>query len=228
MLPPIPIGWRSLLQNETNKPNYQALDAFLARELAAGKALLPPQEDIFRALELTSFDDVKVVLLGQDPYPTPGYAHGLCFSVKPEVRPLPGSLRNIYKELHSDLGCAIPQHGHLETWARQGILMLNTVLTLEARQPNSHQRQGWEPFTDRILELVAAKPTRVVFLLWGASAQKKAQLIRQTQHRVISCAHPSPLSARKFFGCRCFSRTNQYLEDAGLRPIDWRIPELST
>lgn len=228
MLPPIPESWRPLLQDETAKPSYQALDKFLDRELAAGKPLLPPQSEIFRALELTPYEEVKVVLLGQDPYPTPGYAHGLCFSVKPEVRPLPGSLRNIYKELHTDVGFEIPRHGNLEAWAKQGILMLNTVLTLEARQPNSHQRQGWEPFTDRILELVAAKPTRVIFLLWGASAQKKAQLITPSQHRVINCAHPSPLSARKFLGCRCFSRTNQYLEDAGLKPIDWRVPEIQT
>lgn len=225
MLPDPPATWHSLLQDEIAKPTYQALDAFLDREVAAGKQLLPARTDIFRALELTPPENVKVVLLGQDPYPTPGHAHGLCFSVQPTVRPLPGSLRNIYKELSNDVGFKIPSHGHLEAWARQGILMLNTVLTLEARQPNSHQRQGWESFTDRVLHIVAAKPTRVVFLLWGASAQKKAQLISQPQHQVIRCAHPSPLSARKFLGCRCFSRTNQLLEDAGLQPIDWQIPD---
>jgi len=167
-----------------------------------------------------------VLLVGQDPYPTPGHAHGLCFSVQPTVRPLPLSLRNVYRELHEDVGCRIPNNGYLEPWARQGVLMLNTVLTVRARQANSHQGRGWELFTDRMIELVAAKQTRVVFVLWGREAQKKRTLITQSHHVVVACAHPSPLSVRKFFGCRCFSHINRDLADAGMAPIDWQIPDI--
>jgi uracil-DNA glycosylase len=226
MLPSIPTGWKSLLDTAASTSNYQNLDRFLDQELAAGKRVLPAQSEIYKALELTPYEQVKVLLVGQDPYPTPGYAHGLCFSVKPDVRPLPASLKNVYKELHDDVGFRIPNHGCLEAWARQGMLMLNTLLTLEAGIPNSHQGKGWEKFTDRIIELIAAKPTRVVFLLWGASAQKKGALVKQPQHKVINCAHPSPLSAKMFFGCRCFSKTNQRLEEAGLPPIDWQIADV--
>ncbi|MBC7777854.1 MAG: uracil-DNA glycosylase, partial [Phycisphaerae bacterium] len=215
MLPPIPAGWKAQLSDETKKPYYRELDAFLDQELAGGQTVLPAREDIFNALKFTPYDQVKVLLLGQDPYPNPRYAHGLCFSVQPHVQPLPGSLKNVYKELHDDVGFRIPNNGYLESWARQGILMLNTLLTLQAGVPNSHQKKGWEKFTDRIIELVAAKPTRVVFLLWGASAQKKGKLVNQPQHKVINCAHPSQLSASKFFGCRCFSKTNQHLDEAG-------------
>jgi uracil-DNA glycosylase len=225
MLPPIPPGWRSLLKVETRKPYYRALDAFLEQELATGRRILPARNDIFNALATTSFDQVRVLLVGQDPYPTPGHAHGLCFSVQPAVRPLPFSLRNIYRELYEDVGCQIPNNGYLESWARQGILMLNTVLTVRAHQANSHQGCGWEQFTDRMIELVAAKETRVVFVLWGREAQKKRKLITQPQHTVVACAHPSPLSVRKFFGCRCFSHINRDLVDAGLGPINWQIPD---
>ncbi|HZC82702.1 MAG TPA: uracil-DNA glycosylase, partial [Nitrospiraceae bacterium] len=148
------------------------------------------------------------------------------FSVKPTVRPLPFSLRNVYRELHEDVGCQIPNNGYLESWARQGILMLNTVLTVRAHQANSHQGCGWEQFTDRMIELVAAKETRVVFVLWGREAQKKRKLITHSHHTVVACAHPSPLSVRKFFGCRCFSHVNRDLVDAGLGPIDWQIPDV--
>ena len=226
MLPPIPLDWRSLLKEETRKPYYRTLDAFLEKELASEQTILPARRDIFNALASTSYDHVRVLLVGQDPYPTPGHAHGLCFSVQPTVRPLPFSLRNVYRELHEDVGCRIPNNGCLEPWARQGVLMLNTVLTVRARQANSHQRCGWERFTDRIIELVAAKQTRVVFVLWGREAQKKRTLITQSHHTVIATAHPSPLSARKFYGCRCFSQVNRDLADAGLSPIDWQIPDV--
>ena len=226
MLPPIPLGWRSLLKEETSKPYFRALEMFLEKELAGGQTILPARTDVFNALAATPYEDVRVLLVGQDPYPTPGYAHGLCFSVQPTVRPLPMSLRNIYRELHDDVGCTIPNNGYLEPWARQGVLMLNTVLTVRARQANSHQGRGWERFTDRIIELVAAKQQRVVFVLWGRDAQKKRVLITQPHHTVIATAHPSPLSVRKFFGCRCFSQINRDLVDADLPPIDWQIPDV--
>jgi uracil-DNA glycosylase len=226
MLPPIPLGWRSLLTEETGKPYFRALEMFLDKELAGGQTILPARTDVFNALAATPYDQVRVLLVGQDPYPTPGHAHGLCFSVQPTVRPLPGSLRNIYRELHDDVGCRISNNGCLEPWARQGVLMLNTVLTVRARQANSHQGRGWERFTDRIIELVAAKQQRVVFVLWGREAQKKRSLITQPHHTVIATAHPSPLSVRKFFGCRCFSQINRDLAEAGLPPIDWQIPDI--
>lgn len=226
MLPPIPPDWRSLLKEETRKPYYRALDAFLDKERADGQTILPARKDIFNALAVTSYDQVRVLLVGQDPYPTPGHAHGLCFSVQPAVRPLPFSLRNIFRELQDDVGCQIPNNGYLVPWARQGVLMLNTVLTVRARQANSHHGRGWERFTDRIIELVAAKQTRVVFALWGREAQKKKMLITQLHHAVVACAHPSPLSVRKFFGCRCFSHINRDLADAGVAPIDWKIPDV--
>ena len=226
MLPPIPLGWQSLLKQEARKPYYRVLDAFLEQELAGGETILPARNEIFNALAATPYDHVRVLLVGQDPYPTPGHAHGLCFSVQPTVRPLPFSLRNIYRELHEDVGCQIPNNGWLEPWARQGVLMLNTVLTVRAHQANSHQGRGWEQFTDRIIAMVAAKETRVVFVLWGREAQKKRKLITQLRHAVVACAHPSPLSVRKFFGCRCFSHINRDLADAGLGLIDWQIPDV--
>ena len=226
MLPPIPPGWQFLLQEETHKPYYRALDAFLEQELAEGRTVLPARNDIFNACATTSYDQVRVLLVGQDPYPTPGHAHGLCFSVQPTVRPLPFSLRNIYRELQEDVGGQIPNNGYLQPWARQGILMLNTVLTVRAHQANSHHGRGWEQFTDRIIAMVDAKETRVVFVLWGREAQKKRKLITQSHHAVVTCAHPSPLSVRKFFGCRCFSRINRDLVDAGMTPIDWQIPDV--
>jgi uracil-DNA glycosylase len=226
MLPPIPPGWPSLLKEETRKPYYRALDAFLEKERADGHTVLPARKDIFYALASTSYDQVRVLLVGQDPYPTPGHAHGLCFSVQPAVRPLPFSLRNIFRELQDDVGCRIPHSGYLVPWARQGVLMLNTVLTVRAHKANSHHGRGWERFTDRLIELVAAKPTRVVFVLWGREAQKKRILITQPHHTVVACAHPSPLSARKFFGCRCFSHINRELADEGMAPINWQIPDV--
>lgn len=226
MLPSIPQGWRLLLSAETRKPYYRELDAFLENELAGGQMILPTREDIFNALASISYDQVRVLLVGQDPYPTPGHAHGLCFSVQPTVRPLPQSLRNVYRELRDDVGCQIPNNGYLESWARQGVLLLNTVLTVRAGQANSHQGRGWELFTDRIIELVAAKQTRVVFVLWGRQAQKKRALITQSYHTVVATAHPSPLSVRKFYGCRCFSQINRDLVEAGMAPVDWQIPDV--
>jgi uracil-DNA glycosylase len=225
MLPPIPISWKPLLQAETEKPYFRQLDAFLDEEIANGEVVLPPANDIFNALRFTAHDEVKVVLLGQDPYPKPGDAHGLCFSVRPNV-PVPASLRNVYKELHDDVGFRIPNNGYLEPWAKQGMLMLNTALTVRAHAANSHQGHHWDRFTDLIIRLVNDKPTRVVFLLWGKEAQKKSVLITQAHHKIIRCAHPSPLSAPKFFGCRCFSAANQSLTEAGLKPIDWQIPDI--
>lgn len=226
MLPPIPNGWSECLAAERNQPYFQELERFLDREASLSNAILPPQDSIFLALQLTPLTSVRVVILGQDPYPTPGHAHGLCFSVQPHVRPIPRSLQNIYKELRSDVGFQIPNHGNLESWARQGVLLLNTVLTVRAGAANSHKDHGWETFTSRILEGINAVDSRVVFLLWGREAQKKRQQITAPHHSVLESAHPSPLSARHFFGCRCFSRTNQLLAECGLAPIEWQLPML--
>ncbi len=226
MLPPIPASWKRLLESQTNGDAYRALDSFLQKEVAEGWTILPPPKDIFRALELTPCDSVKVVLLGQDPYHTPGIAHGLSFSVQSHTQPIPPSLKNIYRELSTDIGCQQPNNGCLEPWARQGVLMLNAVWTVRAHEPNSHRGRGWEFFTNRILEAMDAKPTRVVFVLWGQEARKKQALITNAHHVVITAAHPSPLSARKFFGCRCFSQINQALIEKSLTPIDWQIPDI--
>ncbi|MBS0170214.1 MAG: uracil-DNA glycosylase [Nitrospira sp.] len=226
-MPPLPPDWKQLLEQEAGSAAYRQLETFLEREAADGQMLLPPQPDIFRAFELTPYHSVKVLLLGQDPYHTPGMAHGLCFSVQPHVRSLPPSLRNIFRELHHDVGCRIPDHGCLEHWARQGILMLNAALTVRTHSPNSH-RQPWQFFTDSVIRLVNAKTNRVVFVLWGGEAKKKQALVTNPRHVVISCAHPSPLSAKKFFGSRSFSRINQALREVGESPIDWQIPDRCT
>ena len=226
VLPCIPSDWASLLMETTEGEAYRKLLAKLTREITAGETILPSRKDTFKAFELTSQRSAKVVLLGQDPYHTPGMAHGLCFSVPPEIRSLPPSLKNIYRELHSDLGCRIPNNGCLVPWAEQGVLLLNTALTVRAHSPNSHRTYGWQPFTDRVIELMNSKSSRVVFVLWGGEAQKKRALITNSRHVVVAAAHPSPLSARKFFGCRCFSKVNQSLTDAGLSPIDWQIPDV--
>jgi len=233
MLPDLPPAWRAALGDITNEPWYRALDAFLDAELAAGRQILPARDDIFNALRLTPPEAVRVVLLGQDPYPTPGHAHGLCFSVRPDVRPLPRSLANIFKELRADPAEAgaggeknfpPPAHGCLESWARQGVLMLNTVLTVRAGEANSHQKRGWEIFTGRVLAAMNAQPATIVFVLWGNQAKAKRALITGAQHRVVESGHPSPLSARYFFGSRCFSAVNRHLAAAGRGAIDWRVP----
>jgi uracil-DNA glycosylase len=223
MIPAIPAAWRECLTAETEKPYFRALDAFLEDELAAGRTVLPAREDVFAALAHTPPESVKVVLLGQDPYPTPGHAHGLCFSVRPDVRPIPGSLRNIYKELAADVGFTPPAHGCLEAWAARGVLLLNTVLTVRAGEAASHQQRGWETFTTRIIEAMNAREGCVVFVLWGRHAQQKRALISNPRHAVVEAAHPSPLSARLFLGCRCFSRVNAALAEAGQAPIDWQL-----
>lgn len=225
MTPPLPDGWKPELAGELDKPYFRTLQQFLAEERHA-HTVYPPEQEVFAALEITPYDRVNVLLLGQDPYPNPGQAHGLCFSVRPGVAP-PPSLVNIYKELRSDLGCHIPNNGYLVPWARQGILMLNAVLTVRAHQPNSHKDKGWEIFTDTIIRKTNEKDSPVVFVLWGNYARKKTSLIDTARHTIIQSAHPSPLSARNgFFGSKPFSAINRALEAAGKPPIDWQIPDL--
>lgn len=215
--------WADILNEEFEKPYYKQLRAFLVEEYR-NHIVYPHMNDIFNALRYTPYAQVKVVILGQDPYHGPGQAHGLSFSVQPGVEP-PPSLQNIYKELHDDLGCAIPNHGHLVSWAEQGVLLLNTVLTVRAHRPNSHRDKGWEHFTDRIIQALNDKTEPVVFFLWGSHAQKKAALITNRRHHLIRSPHPSPLSAyRGFFGSRPFSRANEFLRKAGLAEIDWQLP----
>lgn len=221
----IPSSWQPILAQETDKAYYAQLQAFVASERAA-HTVFPPEADVFNALALTPFEDVRVLLLGQDPYHYDGQAHGLCFSVRPGIAP-PPSLVNIYKELHSDVGFRIPNNGYLVRWAEQGMLMLNAVLTVRAHQPNSHKNKGWETFTDAIIRAVSAKAEPVVFVLWGGYAQKKLKLIDTARHTVIQSAHPSPLSAHNgFFGSRPFSQINAALSAAGTPPIDWQIDDI--
>ncbi|MEY4890657.1 MAG: hypothetical protein RIQ75_1787 [Pseudomonadota bacterium] len=221
----LPESWDAHLAEDLASPRMQALWSFLASEQSAGKQIFPKQDEWFRALDLTPLDKVRVVILGQDPYHGEGQAHGLCFSVQPGIRP-PPSLVNIYKELESDLGLPRPKHGFLEHWAKQGVLLLNSVLTVEMAQAASHQRKGWEQFTDEIIRAVNAKVDPVVFMLWGAYAQKKAAFVDGTRHLVLKAAHPSPLSAHNgFLGCRHFSQANTFLSARGQAPIDWSLPD---
>ena len=218
-------SWKQHLADEFATPRMQALRQFLVDEKAAGKRIFPKGNEWFRALDLTPLNHVRVVILGQDPYHGEGQAHGLCFSVRPGVR-TPPSLVNIYKELKSDLGIEPARHGFLEHWSKQGVLLLNSVLTVEMGQAASQQRKGWEEFTDAIIRAVNAQPAPVVFLLWGAYAQKRAAFVDSSRHLVLKAAHPSPLSAHNgFLGCRHFSKTNEYLQSKGLTPIDWALPE---
>jgi uracil-DNA glycosylase len=221
---PLPTGWRDALAGETEKPYFVQLQEFVARERKT-HAVYPPEADVFNALKYTPYDNVKVVLLGQDPYHGEGQAQGLCFSVSPGVRP-PPSLVNIFKELHRDLDCKVPDNGCLVPWAERGVLLLNAVLTVRSGEPNSHKDKGWETFTDAVIRAVEGKSRRVVFLLWGAYAQKKEKMIDTDRHAVLKAAHPSPLSAKKFAGSRPFSAANAALEGAGEKPIDWQIPDL--
>lgn len=217
-------SWREQLDAEFAADYMQNLRQFLLQEKAAGKRIYPPGADIFNALNATDFDAVRVVILGQDPYHGPGQAHGLCFSVKPGVA-IPPSLSNVYKELQADLGCVTPKHGCLDSWARQGVLLLNAVLTVEAARAASHQGMGWERFTDRVVSLLNERRQNLVFLLWGAYAQKKGAIIDRQRHLVLESRHPSPLSAsRGFFGNHHFSKANAYLQSCGLEPIDWQLP----
>ena len=216
--------WNPVLRNELAKPYWPQLQQFVADQRKKF-TVFPPAADVFAALHLTTYADTRVVILGQDPYHGPKQAHGLCFSVRPGVA-IPPSLANIYRELRTDLDIEPPPHGNLVGWARQGVLLLNTTLTVRAGQAASHQGHGWEIFTDQVLRAVNDKRQRVVFLLWGAAARKKKSLIDLSRHVVLEAAHPSPLSAHNgFFGSRPFSRTNTALVEAGLSPIDWLLPE---
>lgn len=217
-------SWKARIGDWLQRPEMRELSAFLRQRKAAGSRIYPPGPQIFAAFDATPFDAVKVVILGQDPYHGPGQAHGLCFSVLPGV-PVPPSLANIFKELNADLGIAPPDHGCLLPWARQGVLLLNAVLTVEEGRAGAHQGKGWEGFTDHAIETLAREREGLVFLLWGSYAQAKGKVIDTRRHRVLRAPHPSPLSAhRGFLGCGHFSATNQYLAQRGLSPIDWRLP----
>lgn len=222
---PLPPSWQAVVGDETEKPYFAALREFVAEERRT-HAVYPPDGEEFTALELTPYEQVRVVILGQDPYHGPGQAHGLAFSVRPGVRP-PPSLGNIFKELRDDLGCRIPNNGFLVPWAEQGVLLLNTVLTVREAEPNSHKGRGWEKFTDAIIRRVGHKDDEVVFVLWGAPAGKKTELIDTARHTIVQSVHPSPLSAKRgFFGSRPFSQINAALKKAGKPEIDWQIPDL--
>lgn len=217
------LNWSDVIGAEKQQPYFLDTMAYVAAERAAGKEIYPPEHDVFNAFRYTPFEQVKVVILGQDPYHGPNQAHGLCFSVLPGV-PVPPSLVNMYKELAQDIaGFQIPQHGYLKCWADQGVLLLNTVLTVERGQAHSHAKLGWETFTDRVIAAVNEHRQGVVFLLWGAHAQKKGRIIDRQRHHVLTAPHPSPLSAhRGFLGCRHFSQTNQLLAQQNLPAIDWQ------
>lgn len=218
--------WSLALKDEFNKPYYRDLYRFVKEEYST-KVVYPPADDIFNALHLTPLKDVKVLILGQDPYHNEHQAHGLSFSVLPDQKDIPPSLQNIYKELQEDLGCYIPNNGYLKKWADQGVLMLNTVLTVRAHEPNSHQGRGWENFTDAIIQAVNQKDEPVVYMLWGRPAQSKIPMLTNPKHLILKAPHPSPLSAyRGFFGCRHFSRCNEFLSQSGLEPIDWQIENI--
>jgi len=217
--------WDELLQPEFEKEYYLKLRQFLIEEYK-NNAIYPDKNNIFNALKLTSYEDVKVVIIGQDPYHGPNQAHGLSFSVQPKVQ-IPPSLLNMYKELRDDLGCFIPNNGYLVPWAEQGVLLLNAVLTVREGQANSHRNKGWEKFTDRVIELLNERKEPVVFLLWGNNAKEKGELITNKHHYILTSVHPSPLSAsRGFFGCKHFSKTNEILESLGKNPIDWQIKDI--
>lgn len=216
-------GWKEVLKQEFNKPYFLQIVTFLRTEKMADKTIYPPGPLIFNAFNTTPFENVKVVLLGQDPYHGKGQAHGLSFSVQDGVPP-PPSLVNIYKELHSDIGIPIPKHGNLTHWAQQGVLLLNASLTVRANEPMSHAKVGWAEFTNAVIKKISDQKKHVVFLLWGKFAQEKQILIDETKHQVLKAAHPSPYSANSgFFGCRHFSKTNEYLSQEGIDPVDWKL-----
>lgn len=221
----LPDDWLAVLGGEFEQPYMQNLKAFLAQEKAQGKVIYPHSSDWFNAFKYTPLDQVKVVILGQDPYHGPDQAHGLCFSVRPGVK-TPPSLVNIYKELQSDLGVQPVNHGYLTSWAKQGVLMLNAVLTVEQANAASHQKKGWEQFTDKVIHIINEQLDGVVFLLWGSYAQKKAAFVDQNKHLVLKSVHPSPLSAhRGFFGNHQFSQANDFLASRGKTPVNWQLPE---
>lgn len=221
-------SWQNVLASEFDAPYMHELKAFLRQEKDQHKTIYPHSADWFHALETTPLDEVKVVILGQDPYHQPGQAHGLCFSVKPGVK-VPPSLMNIYKELEADLGVKPVKHGYLESWAKQGVLLLNAVLTVEDSKANAHQGKGWEQFTDKVIETINEQCEHVVFMLWGSYAQKKGSVIDSQKHLVLRAPHPSPLSAhRGFLGCRHFSQANAYLIQHQQLPINWQLPEIAS
>lgn len=218
--------WLDCLQGEFKKPYYRDLYQFVRQEYNT-HVIYPPADDIFNAFHFTPLSKVKVLILGQDPYHGEHQAHGLCFSVLPDQPELPPSLQNIYKELQDDLGCYIPNNGYLKKWADQGVLLLNTVLTVRAHQAGSHQGKGWEQFTDAIIHAVNAQERPIVYLLWGKPAQSKIPMLTNPKHLILTAPHPSPLSAyRGFFGCRHFSKTNEFLMKNGTEPIDWQIENI--
>jgi len=218
--------WLDTLKNEFSKDYYKELYHFVLNEYNT-HVVYPPSDDIFNAFHLTPLSEVKVLILGQDPYHNEHQAHGLCFSVLPDQPDIPPSLQNIYKELQEDMGCYIPNNGFLEKWAKQGVLMLNTVLTVRAHQANSHQGKGWEKFTDAIINAVNEQDRPIVYLLWGKPAQSKIPMLTNPKHLILKAPHPSPLSAyRGFFGCKHFSKTNEFLQKNQIEPIDWQIEDI--
>jgi len=215
--------WQTLLAGEKKEPYFLKIMDFLKAERAAGKRIYPPQKDIFNAIKLTPYEDVRVVIIGQDPYHGPNQAHGLAFSVQPGIKP-PPSLKNIFLELKNDLNVPIPEDSCLEKWAKQGVLLLNTVLTVEAGKAHSHAKIGWQHFTDKIIHCLNDHPEKIVFLLWGSPAQQKGRLVNAYKHRILTAPHPSPLSAhRGFLGCRHFSKANELLQQMNRGTIDWSL-----
>ena len=224
-MPEITNDWAIKLKPEYSKPYYRKLFDFIGKEYSS-HTVFPPGDDIFNAFHLTPLNNVKVVIIGQDPYHEPNQAHGLSFSVKPGVD-IPPSLLNIYKELHEDMGCYIPDNGYLVKWANQGVLLLNAVLTVRAHEAASHQNKGWEEFTDSVIRILNEEDRPIVFLLWGSFARSKKKMLNNPNHMILEAPHPSPLSAyRGFFGCKHFSKTNEFLESKGLTGIDWQIENL--
>lgn len=219
-------SWLEVLKDEFNKNYYKELMQFVIDEYDKG-VVYPLKENIYKALELTDLNDVKVVILGQDPYHNINQAHGLSFSVLPSQPVLPPSLKNIFKEIHDDIGCYIPNNGYLEKWAKEGVLLLNTVLTVREHEANSHKDKGWEIFTDSIIEILNKQDRPIVYMLWGAPAQKKAKMLNNPKQLILKAPHPSPLSSyRGFFGCKHFSKANEFLSQNGLEPIDWQIENI--
>ncbi len=225
-MPPISNDWKPALAPEYKKPYYKKLYDAINAEYSSGRTIYPPSDDIFNAFHLTPLSQVKCVIIGQDPYHEPNQAHGLCFSVQPGVA-TPPSLVNIYKELETDMNCYVPNNGYLEKWAKQGVLMLNTILTVRAHQAFSHKDLGWQEFTDAVIRILNEQDRPIVYLLWGAPAGRKAEMLNNPKHLILKAPHPSPLSAyRGFFGCQHFSKANAFLVENGLEPIDWQIENI--
>ncbi len=215
-------SWNQKIGDELNKDYFKSLIKFLNNELDQGKVIYPHGCDIFNAFESTPYNKVKAIIIGQDPYHGEGQAHGLCFSVRPEIK-TPPSLKNIYKEMNTDLGIEPHHNGYLQSWAEQGVLMLNSVLTVEQKKPASHRKKGWEQFTDKVIETLNTEKENLVFILWGNDAKKKAEIVDRNKHLVLESAHPSPFSFKKFLGCKHFSKTNHYLESHNISEIDWKL-----